>query len=319
MHAQPDAIPDLRALTRGEPFTVYQAAPDYADDLAAEIGPDLLVRRGPLLIAKGTPRDLAWAQNTWRSPAIATAASIGEAARQLKAVQRNWHCVPLGHFRRAALITEKLPRVSSKPLAFPEPAPTAALGAWTLWDESTLLFSADCASPFPNGAPAFVEDRETPPNRAYLKLWELLTILPARPGPGQLCLDLGGSPGGWAWVLQSLGARVYCIDKAPLEPRIARLPLVETCQGSAFGLTPQMAGAVDWLFSDVICYPERLLQMLERWVEHGECRNYCCTVKLQGATDATALKTFEAFRAIPGSRLLHLSQNKHELTWVWLR
>ena len=143
-------------------------------------------------------------------------------------------------------------------------------------------------------------------------------MLPERPGPGQLCLDLGGAPGGWAGVLQSLGARVYCIDKAPLEPRIARLPLVETCQGSAFGLEPQTAGAVDWLFSDVICYPERLLQMLARWIEHGECRHYCCTVKLQGVTDAESLKTLDAFRAIPGSRLLHLSQNKHELTWVRL-
>jgi len=300
------------------PFTVYQAAPGYAGDLAAEIGPDLLARRDPLLIARSAPRDLAWAQNTWLSPHAAPIASIGDAARRLKAVQRNWHCVPVGHFRRAALIAEKLPKVAARPLAFPEPAPAAPLGAWTLWDESALLFSPRCSSPFPDGAPRFAEDRETPPNRAYLKLWELLTILPERPEPGQLCLDLGGAPGGWAWVLQSLGARVYCIDKAPLEPRIARLPLVETCRGSAFGLEPETAGAVDWLFSDVICYPERLLGMLRRWLAHGECRRYCCTVKLQGETDDATRAALDALRAIPDSRLLHLSQNKHELTWVKL-
>src|SRR5436309_1011333 len=30
---------------------------------------------------------------------------------------------------------------------------------------------------------------------AYLKLWEALTLLKCRPAPGEICLDLGGSPG----------------------------------------------------------------------------------------------------------------------------
>jgi 23S rRNA (cytidine2498-2'-O)-methyltransferase len=42
---------------------------------------------------------------------------------------------------------------------------------------------------------------------------------------------------------------------------------------------------------------------------------YPCTVKFQGATDFDAM---QAFAAIPGSRLLHLHNNKHELTWVRL-
>jgi integrase len=46
------------------------------------------------------------------------------------------------------------------------------------------------------------------PSRAYLKLWELFTLIGEHPRPGELCLDLGSSPGGWTWVLQRLGARV---------------------------------------------------------------------------------------------------------------
>ena len=62
-----------------------------------------------------------------------------------------------------------------------------------------------------------------PPNRAYLKLWEALTLAANMPDgrmprPGELCLDLGSSPGGWSWVLQKLGARVISVDKAPLDP-----------------------------------------------------------------------------------------------------
>ena len=72
---------------------------------------------------------------------------------------------------------------------------------------------------------------------------------------------------------------------------------------------------MDWLFSDVICYPDRLYEWLARWLELGQCRRFVCTVKLQGETDPALL---DRFRDVPGSRLLHLSANKHELTFVRL-
>ena len=209
-------------LPHGHGLTVYQAAPDYADDLARELahmGVRVLARRDPLFVAQGPPADAAWAQNVWLETTVARVASIGEAARTLRAVQRNWSAVPVGHYRRVALIAEKLPPVSARPLVFGASAPSAPLGAFTLWDEHTLIASPRCASPFADGAPRFVEDTVNPPNRAYLKLWEALTLLPERPAPGQLCLDLGGSPGGWAYVLQSLGARVFCeaaVHPAPI-------------------------------------------------------------------------------------------------------
>ena len=47
----------------------------------------------------------------------------------------------------------------------------------------------------------------------------------------------------------------------------------------------------------------------------GAARRFICSVKFQGDTDFAAL---EKFRAIPGSRLVHLHHNKHELTWMKL-
>jgi 23S rRNA (cytidine2498-2'-O)-methyltransferase len=85
-------------------------------------------------------------------------------------------------------------------------------------------------------------------------------------------------------------------------------------QRSAFSIEPGELGPVDWLFSDVICYPKRLLAMIERWLAAGACRHAVCTLKFQGATDH---ETARRFAAIPGSRLLHLAHNKHELTWMW--
>jgi 23S rRNA (cytidine2498-2'-O)-methyltransferase len=297
------------------PFAVYHAPPGLLPELVRELGDAVTAVRDPLVVADGPPRPCAFAANVWTDPAFIPVESVGDAARKLAAVQRNWSLVPSGLFRRAALVAQKLPRVSAKPLAFGRPLPTAPLGAFTLWDENLLLASPTTSEPVPDGVYRFEEDKTGPPSRAYLKLWELFTRLGSAPRPGELCLDMGGSPGGWSFVLASLGARVFCIDKAPLADNVARDPLVSWCPGSAFGLDPRHAGAVDWLFSDVICYPDRLYDWLSRWLTLGQCRRFVLTVKLQGETDPILL---DRFREVPGSRLLHLSANKHELTFVRL-
>ncbi len=295
--------------------TAYLAAEGFEDELAQELG-EPAERHGRLFLAPGPPRPAAWAQNLWYEPRRLAIASIGDAARQLRAIQRNWALYAHAHHRRAALIAEKLPKVSAKPLRFGDGVPSAPLGSWTLLDPGTVLAAPRCASAFPNGEVHFIEDRTAPPSRAYLKLWEALTLIGARPGPGERCVDLGASPGGWSWVLQSLGAEVISVDKAPLEPRIAALPRLVFRRESAFALDPRSLGPVDWLFSDVVCYPARLFRLVEAWLAAGTCRRFLCTIKFQGATDhATARR----FAAIPGSRLLHLFHNKHELTWIKLR
>lgn len=294
------------------PFTVYQAPPGLLAELAHEVGRPAAVR-DPLVLADGPPRHLAFAHNIWLEPEFLTIASIGHGAKTLRARGRNWDHVGLGHFRRAALMAEKLPRFAPRPLVFGQPLPAAPLGAYSLWEDNLLLASAATAAPVPGGVYAFVEDKKGPPNRAYLKLWELFTRLGRKPEPGQTCLDLGGSPGGFAYVLSRLGATVLCLDKAPLSPTVAALPGVTFRQGSAFALSPRDEGPFDWLFCDVICYPDRLLRLITSWIDSGRAANVMATIKFQGPTDWEAIA---AFAAIPGSTLLHLSHNKHELTFI---
>jgi 23S rRNA (cytidine2498-2'-O)-methyltransferase len=102
------------------------------------------------------------------------------------------------------------------------------------------------------------------------------------------------------------------VDKAPLDPAVVAMPGVEQVLESAFALEPVK---VDWLFSDVIAYPDRLLALVKRWIGAGAARRVVCTIKFQGATDHEAA---EAFAAIPGGRVAHLSHNKHELTFLWV-
>ncbi len=289
--------------------TAYLAPAGYVAELAAELGDGVPVAER-LFVAPGPPRAAAWAQNVWYDPQEIAVASIADAARRLRAIQRNWAVFAPRHHRRAMLIQARLPHVSARPLVFGEAPPAAPLGSWTLLDPCTLLAAPRCASPFPNGEVRFVEDRAGPPNRAYLKLWEALTRLGRRPLPGEVCVDLGASPGGWSWVLAGLGARVVAVDKAPLAPAVAALANVEARRTSAFALQPF---AADWLFADIACYPARLLGLVERWLAAGTCRNFVCTVKFQGPTDHAVAARFAAIR---GSRLVHLYHNKHELTWL---
>ncbi|NHO31597.1 SAM-dependent methyltransferase [Acetobacter fallax] len=297
--------------------SVYVAPPGFEGVLQAELerlGSPPEEWLGPLALCGGPPVKSVWALDVWTAPEIHTIASIGEAAKLLKSRQRNWSLVPAGHFRRASLIEERLPPVKAAPLVFPQVAPTSPLGAWTLLAPDRILFSQTKTSPFPMGEPRFVEDREGPPSRAYLKLWEACTRLGQWPVPGETCLDLGATPGGWTWAIAKLGASVTAIDRAPLAPSVQAMPGVSFRQGSAFGLEPRDEASVDWLFSDVIAYPGRLLTLAKRWIEAERAKRIVMSVKFQGTTD---FEVMEAFAAIPGGSLAHLFHNKHEMTFFW--
>jgi len=301
---------------------VYQPVPEYEDHLFAELqkSRDRLFPIGNSLFHhdsddSGPETPVFWHRNCWLKPFRLEFGSINEAANALRDIQRNWACLPFTQFRRAALIESKLPPISAKPRPFPWLLGDSPMGAWTLLDKNTMIASAECSSPFPNGIIEFAQDKEGPPSRAYLKLWESLVRLRRRPKQGDRCLDAGASPGGWTWALAQLGAKVIAVDRAPLEPDIAALPGVEYIRHDAFTLKPEDTGPVDWLFCDVACYPPRLYQWIEKWLESGLCANFVCTIKMQGDSGDLDLETPRRFAAIPGSEVVHLYHNKHELTW----
>ena len=293
----------------------YLAAEGFEVPLAEELrraGVRLDAWHGRLALSPDLPVACAWALDVWTEPVEVAAPSVKAAADALRAVQRNWAAYAAAYHRRMALIAERLPPVKARLLVFPEPPPASHLGAWTLLAPDRVLASAAKTSPFVNGECRFVEDHIGPPSRAYLKLWEALTRLGFWPGPGETCLDLGAAPGGWTWALAQLGARVMAVDKADLAPAVAALSNVEVRRESAFALAPER---VDWLFSDVIAYPARLLELVQRWIAAGAVRRVVCTIKFQGETDHNSAA---AFAAIPGGRVMHLFHNKHELTFVWV-
>ena len=327
---------------------------------------DVPVQSSKLVYCEDIRQEVFWKQLCWEEPFVVRFRSIGEAAELLRGIQRNWAHYPLNCFRRAELIRAKLPYISKKEKIFPYTVPLAGMGVWSLLDEHTLIASAKTSSPFPLGVIRFTEDHQNPPSRAYLKLWEALTLLDfyyrraaeartqpaeirslpvgavpvethslsikavgaeqqektvpavipvewALPQYGSHCVDAGACPGGWTWVLNTLGAEVTAIDRSPLADFLMREPRITFMQHDAFTLTPESLGKQDWVCSDVICYPPRLLEWIERWRASGLCSKFICTIKMQGAPD---FDTIRRFAEIPHSKIVHLTANKHELTWL---
>ena len=244
--------------------------------------------------------------------------SNGEAASALKEMQRSWAPYQYQLFRRSNFIQEKLPYVNLKVRTFPAKYPVSPIGLYTLIDENSMIASAHTSSCIPAGTVQFVEDHENPPSRAYLKIQEGLTMAKVLfdaelPDGSSRCFEAGACPGGWTWVLVGLGSSVYAVDRAELAPSLMKNPKVKFQAHDAFTLKPKDVGACDWVFSDVICYPERLLQWIREWLESGLTKKMICTINMQGAIN---WDTVAEFVAIPDSRVVHLNYNKHELTFI---
>jgi 23S rRNA (cytidine2498-2'-O)-methyltransferase len=318
------------------PGVVYQMSPCREADLEAELAGSGHSKRGieddwavgSLVYRANPPTGLVfWWRNLWNAPFVFSFSSINKAAAVLRSVQRNWVCVPQEYYGRARLIQEALPYVTQKRRPLDYVLPDAPVGSWTLIGERTILASACCASPFPGGVIEFEEDKHGPPSRAYLKLAEAFIRLGVRPATGETCLDAGASPGGWTWMAmrgfrsdsgppagQTVPLlRVIAVDRSPLAPAVAAIPNVTFLRHDAFTLRPEDIGMIDWLFCDAACYPARLYAWIEKWLESGLCKNYICTIKMQGSGD---METVRQFAAIPGGVVVHLYHDKHELTWM---
>ncbi len=157
-------------------------------------------------------------------------------------------------------------------------------------------------------------ENKVPPSRAYRKLEEAQLQFGRKIQAGEVCADLGASPGGWTWVALQAGASVIAVDRSELRKDLMQHEGLRFVKGDAFAFEPERP--VDWLLSDVIAFPDRIFTLLERWLSRGRCRNFCVTVKFRGAEDYAVLGKFKAMLAEHAAEffLRRLSENKNEVT-----
>lgn len=163
-------------------------------------------------------------------------------------------------------------------------------------------------STFPGGEVEVAPDT-APPSRAFAKLVEAERRLGRTMAPGETCVDLGASPGGWTFVALAHGARVTSVDRAPLRDDLMRR--VTFVKGDALKYRPP--APVDWLICDVITEPQRAVVLLLEWLRRGDARWFIVTIKLRG-DDHAILDVLK--RELPALAeewsLTHLCANKGE-------
>ncbi len=186
--------------------------------------------------------------------------------------------------------------------------------SWTI-KENNLLICEKPFSRYPSGWHEFAEDKSFPPNRAYLKLWELFTVHQLPTNKNDTAIDLGSSPGGWSWVLSQYFKTVYSVDKAELDSKINKISNIKYHQGDAFKVSADDFKDCSWLFSDIICTPIKTYDLIRHWMENSNVKNYVCTIKFKGDCDFDIIKKL---LSIPDSKIIHLYQNKNEVTWIRL-
>lgn len=293
---------------------VYIAHVEYISELCEELGQVSTVIND-MVFSPHKKLDVCFAQDIWLEPHVVTFQSISEAVKILRQAGKFWYLHSTSHSGRAKLIQAQFRKYGSLTRNFPIESEIPDIGGFCLLDQNTLVYSATRSKKWPEGKCLFIEDKINPPNRAYLKLWEAITLLGRLPQAVETALDLGASPGGWTYVMQSLGTTVTGVDKALLDPKIAALPRVKFLQQSAFALEPNtLEQTYDWILSDIACYPERAYALIMKWIASGKAKQMIFTIKLQGKID---FSTIRLFQAIPNSRIIHMFYNKHEVTFFY--
>jgi 23S rRNA (cytidine2498-2'-O)-methyltransferase len=132
------------------------------------------------------------------------------------------------------------------------------------------------------GIPRLKMPREAP-SRSTLKLAEaILEMLGeqerAQLRPGRRAVDLGASPGGWTWQLVSRGMKVTAVDNGPIDLALMESGLVEHLRTDGFTFRPRHP--VDWLICDMVDKPARVVDLVARWFERGDCRAAIFNLKL---------------------------------------
>ncbi len=182
----------------------------------------------------------------------------------------------------------------------------AYVGAQPLSSTVSLWAGGRARMKIPSGAPS----------RATSKLAEAIAWIGYGPESGDVCVDLGAAPGGWTWLLLRRKTRVIAVDRANLQPDIARDRKVLHLRDNAFTYRPEEA--VDWLFCDMVWKPAEVGKLLAMWGEKHWARYLVSNIKLPMKRRLSMVNDVKRLLAAGGWREIRARQLYHDRDEVTL-
>jgi 23S rRNA (cytidine2498-2'-O)-methyltransferase len=273
----------------------------------------IYVKTEKLFIIEPTDAQIIWAQDHWRD--CHSALPTKELQQTLKDLNIFGYHYKTEKNKAVESLFGRLKHIPEKRIKFPVTKKfTFKYYIWTTYQD-LVIYSLSPEKTYPAGWHEFEEDKEFPPNRAYLKLWEVFSTQDLKIKPTDCALEIGAAPGGWSWVLSQYFKKVYTIDRADLASQIKKINNITHVQGDAFKVSPDDFKDATWFFSDLICSPEKIHETIEFWLAHSRVTNFVCTIKFKGDTP---FEVIEKLLKIPDSKVIRLYQNKNEVTWIKL-
>ncbi|BFU60064.1 MULTISPECIES: 23S rRNA (cytidine(2498)-2'-O)-methyltransferase RlmM [Rodentibacter] len=124
------------------------------------------------------------------------------------------------------------------------------------------------------------------PSRSTLKLEEaILTFIPRkeeskRLNENMVAVDLGACPGGWTYQLVKRGLFVYAVDHGKMAASLHDTGRIEHCAEDGFKFHPPKRKRIDWLVCDMVEQPNRIANLIGKWLVNGWCRETIFNLKL---------------------------------------
>lgn len=269
------------------------------------------IQTDKIFIIEPTDLKIIWAQDHWRD-CIASEANK-ELVQKLKAQPVLGYYYKTEKNKTIENLLSTLKRIPEKRIKFPVVKKfDFKFYIWTVFQD-LVIYSLNHEKNYPAGWHEFEEDKKFPPNRAYLKLWEVFATQNLIIKPSECAIEIGAAPGGWSWILSQHFNKVYTFDRADLAPQIKKIKNIEHHIGDAFKINPDEFKDCTWLFSDLICTPEKIYETVQFWLAHSRVKNFVCTIKFKGSCN---FEVIDNFLKIPDSKIVRLYHNKNEVTWI---
>lgn len=271
----------------------------------------IFLKTEKLFIITTTDEKIIWAQDHWRD--CHSALPDKELQLKLKDLDIFAYHYKTEKNKPIESLLGRLKHIPEKRIQFPiKKKFNFKYFVWTTF-EDVVIYSLTPDKVYPVGWHEFEEDKDFPPNRAYLKLWEVFATQNFKIKPDDCAIEIGAAPGGWSWVLSQYFKKVYTFDRADLAPQVKKIKNINHIIGDAFKIDPDEYSDCTWFFSDLICTPEKILETIEFWLGKSRVKNFVCTIKFKGDTP---FEVIDKLLKIPDSNIVRLYHNKNEVTWI---